>query len=1116
VPGVFISYAREDQVFVRRLYEALRADGRDPLWDQDHEAVPFSTPWWSEVRASIEKSDKFIFVVSPDSLDSGPCTNEFTYATEVHKQVIPVIRVTPGEEQGRRSPVWQLTGVLFADDASFDGRFAELTTALDTDLPWTRAHTRLLVRSSEWAAAKQDRSLLLRGSDLRGAESWLAQAGAHPGAQPTAPEREYVLASRRGSDRTARIWRGALATGLAVALGLATFAFISRDQAVHAATVANARKLAAQATADLAVNPAKSLREALASTTANASAPGIRALRLALADDRARLAFQPGFGPATQAAWSPAAEMIAVTGRGNSVQLWDPRTGALTRTLGSLPPADPITQLSYNPAGTLLAAIASNGRVAMWDPRTGAAVDLTALNAGLAGRRLSNSLLPVLTTGVSLAATWDPQTGQLFVYGPDLRGILAYRPAARRVVALSTPAPVNDLAFAPSGSRAWLYTYDSASFTGTAQIVSFRTGASITVPPPTSQGPGWGVNEQACWTPDGSEIATWDPLESQDDSLRVFSPRTGAQLYERVGNGPFSAAACGVAAGLGPYVAAGDRLGDGFVLQASDLPAGPAGTVRREYGVIGLTGHTQAVNSVATSRAGAYVATGSSDGTVRVWVAATGRQVSLLPSDGQPVTFVAFSPDGGAVVAVTATGLVRVLDAGVGEPAVPLRALAAGRTYALGFADGGRLAYGVDEQTRTEHHQLTVTGETALLWDAGTGRLAASYRLPAPPRLASPQCPPPDPSADCEQYAPARAFSGLSVSPDGRYLAYVSGSAIVARGFAGGASRRLPLPAAATGLTFAGPDDVLVMTNQSVLLWRPFTGGSVTRIPQAATPFDAELAAGGSRLVTANANDSATVWQAATGRVVTTIRPHRPHLADTPAGEPVPVRAAINAAGTRFAVGTAWGSVDIWRVGGRQPLASHLVTTPETAPDEFAVGELDFSADGSAVLAVNYAQPNAGFAEPPGTALVLDARTGGVMEVLSTGATGGAAGPEVNPAAALSPAGGYVLGGEEGFAPLSMAAGDEAIYDLRDSDQLADLRNAVAQAPPVVNQVSNLVPVDAWAPDGIRVLTGAPAIYPCDACGSLAQLQAAARLRAGWSKVLTPARDHPPGDNAFF
>ena len=194
MPDVFISYAREDQVFAQRLHQALRASDRQPAWDQDHEVVPFSAPWRPEILTAIENSDKFIFVLSPESLDSQPCANELQHAIDVNKQVIPVVRRSAREGQLVPSSVGDLNWIFFTDDAHFDSAFAQLTDVLETDLGWTKAHTRLLTRSSEWSSAQRDRSLLLRGSDLRAAEQWLAKAGGHVKAPPTLQQREYITA----------------------------------------------------------------------------------------------------------------------------------------------------------------------------------------------------------------------------------------------------------------------------------------------------------------------------------------------------------------------------------------------------------------------------------------------------------------------------------------------------------------------------------------------------------------------------------------------------------------------------------------------------------------------------------------------------------------------------------------------------------------------------------------------------------------------------------------------------------------------------------------------------------------------------------------------------------
>ena len=75
--------------------------------------------------------------------------------------------------------------------------------ALETDLEHTKGHTRLLVRASEWEQKGEDRSLLLRGSDLKQAEAFLVQAqGKEPA--PTPVQARFIQASRQGTSRRQR------------------------------------------------------------------------------------------------------------------------------------------------------------------------------------------------------------------------------------------------------------------------------------------------------------------------------------------------------------------------------------------------------------------------------------------------------------------------------------------------------------------------------------------------------------------------------------------------------------------------------------------------------------------------------------------------------------------------------------------------------------------------------------------------------------------------------------------------------------------------------------------------------------------------------------------------
>jgi WD40 repeat protein/transcriptional regulator with XRE-family HTH domain len=115
-------------------------------------------------------------------------------------------------------------------------------------------------------------------------------------------------------------------------------------------------------------------------------------------------------------------------------------------------------------------------------------------------------------------------------------------------------------------------------------------------------------------------------------------------------------------------------------------------------GVAVLASHAGAVDSVAFSRDGTTLATGSGDGTVRVWDLATHRQITALTGPAGPVKAVAVSPDGPTLATGSADGGVRVWDVATHRqitaltgPAGPVTSLAFSRdgsTLAAGYADG--------------------------------------------------------------------------------------------------------------------------------------------------------------------------------------------------------------------------------------------------------------------------------------------------------------------------------------------------------------------------------------------------------------------------------------------
>lgn len=226
---IFISYSRKDKGLVRRLHDKLKDSGRE-IW-VDWEDIPPSAEWPEEVAAGIDAADSFVFVISPDSIASEECGKELSCAIGNHKRLLPVVyrdvdTKTVPPALARLNWIWCRQG----DD--FETAFQTLVKAIDTDLAWVHAHTRLLLRATEWEGKGRDASRLLRGRDLTEAERWAAQA-ADKEPKLTDLQTEYLLASHRETRRRQRVMLAAVASALVITIALALIAFYQRNEAIR-------------------------------------------------------------------------------------------------------------------------------------------------------------------------------------------------------------------------------------------------------------------------------------------------------------------------------------------------------------------------------------------------------------------------------------------------------------------------------------------------------------------------------------------------------------------------------------------------------------------------------------------------------------------------------------------------------------------------------------------------------------------------------------------------------------------------------------------------------------------------------------------------------------------
>lgn len=83
-----ISYARQDAAVVHRLHDDLEQAHLGSWFDQDLQG---GQQWWDAILARIRDCDLFVFALSPTSVQSKACCAELSYATALHKPILPVM-----------------------------------------------------------------------------------------------------------------------------------------------------------------------------------------------------------------------------------------------------------------------------------------------------------------------------------------------------------------------------------------------------------------------------------------------------------------------------------------------------------------------------------------------------------------------------------------------------------------------------------------------------------------------------------------------------------------------------------------------------------------------------------------------------------------------------------------------------------------------------------------------------------------------------------------------------------------------------------------------------------------------------------------------------------------
>jgi WD40 repeat protein len=731
---VFISYAREDREFARRLVPALEQSGRTS-WI-DWEGIEPSDDWWRSVQEAIDGADAILFLASPDSLASEVCGREIGHGAERNKRLIALVC---RDIEGLSVPeaIAGVNWISLRPEDDWDEGVARLERALALDLDLVRVHTKVLTRAEAWRLGGGRASPLLRGEELRSAEDWLARAAAGAQPQPTELQAEFVAASRRAATKRQRLAIGGALGVAALAIGLSIFAFVQRSDAQDQAEIAHARELAARADASLGTDPEASLAPAAQAVRARATPQTIHSLAKALTASRLRADFR-GPSPVAAAAFSPDGSKLAFGDDDGAVRMVDV---GRRRLLWRHPGPTGVASLGFSRAGDVLvvahrpvlAVGAEHCSVEVLDARTGARLRrLGPVTSGFCdlwtavdGPRRIVAIL----SGIGALRFWNVDTGrpigdasQIVAAGAVPAGIAIDPDGRQLAVATSTEVQVFDLGtgrltakLEPSTGSGVAFNVTAVAFSpdGRELQVSGEYGAKVFFVDHTSSFDLYsqdGSTQSAAWSPDGRLLAAgagflgvdvWSSSSrlvevlhgssaqsfssvafsstgllaggSRDGSVRIWAPDPDAPDLTRADGTTSEQAHGAAAAGL---VAVGDGDSNVTVLDEHGRQLkrlAPGGERPFAVSADGLLAFTR-------------------PGTLYVWRLRSGTSVRSypLPRHTTPAA-ISMSADGGTVAAITGVGKVMVLsEEGAHMTAVPVGANFSS-SHALSMSPDGRL-----------------------------------------------------------------------------------------------------------------------------------------------------------------------------------------------------------------------------------------------------------------------------------------------------------------------------------------------------------------------------------------------------------------------------------------
>ena len=669
---VFISYSRADADFARKLNDALQLQGKTTWFDQESIAAG-TADFQQEIYRGIEVSDNFLFILSPNSIQSEYCADEVNYATGLNRRIVTVL-CRPISTADLHPALAKVQWLDFSQqDESFSHQFNRLVRVLETNREHVHSHTKWSQRALEWEHKNRSEDLLLRGNELAIAQEWLKQA-LQQRQLPAVTDLQKALIEFSQASVDAAIQREkrqemilrfllvGVSAALVVAVGALALAFRQSQQATKSQI--QALNQASQASFTLNPNSFQALLQALEAGTRLKQTFWLQqdaALRAEVMTVLGQASYWvrelnrlEGHSHYIQdISFSPDGNIIATASLDDTAKLWS-RDGSLLRTLTGH--SDAVKSVSFSPNSNMLATASNDQTIKLWTLDGQEIITLNGHGDWVNSVSFSPDGQTIATASFDRTVKLWTQTGEeLAVLAGHENGVnsVSFSPDGQTIATASHDTTVKlwsiegqllhtfkghqdevyDVSFSPDGQTLATASKDHTvilwnSATRTKQL-SLK-GHQDTV---------FSVR----FSPDGQMIAT----TSEDETVKFWT-REGREIitlhghHSRVDSVWFSP--------------------DGHTLAS----AGFDKTIRlwrlNLPNLIPIyNAHNATIYGVDFSPDGQMIATASHDNTVNLWTR-DGRLSQTLTGHQGPVISVSFSPDGQSIATASADQTVKLWD----------------------------------------------------------------------------------------------------------------------------------------------------------------------------------------------------------------------------------------------------------------------------------------------------------------------------------------------------------------------------------------------------------------------------------------------------------------------